>query len=89
MKFKKKPLVVEAEQYWPDKKIDGLERVPSNFMNRDRTITSDFISDIAYICTPEGKMKVNPGDWVITGIEGEKYCCKQSIFEKTYEKVEE
>lgn len=42
-----------------------------------------------YVETLEGYLKVSPGDWIITGINGEKYPCKPDIFEKTYEKVEE
>lgn len=30
-------------------------------------------------------MKVSPGDFIITGIKGEKYPCKPDIFEATYE----
>lgn len=35
-----------------------------------------------YIDTLEGKMKASPGDWIITGIHGEKYPCKPDIFKK-------
>ena len=42
-----------------------------------------------YINTLEGTMKADIGDWVITGVNGERYPCKPDIFEKTYEKVEE
>jgi hypothetical protein len=38
-----------------------------------------------WIDTPEGGHNVCPGDWIITGIEGEYYPCKPVIFEKTYE----
>ena len=41
------------------------------------------------ICTLEGVMHADPGDWIITGVKGEMYPCKPDIFEKTYEKVEE
>ena len=27
------------------------------------------------------------GDWIITGVNGEKYPCKPDIFEKTYERI--
>jgi hypothetical protein len=37
--------------------------------------------------TLEGNMKANPGDWIITGVNGERYPCKPDIFEKTYELV--
>ena len=39
--------------------------------------------------TLEGTMHASVGDWIITGVNGEKYPCKPDIFEKTYEKVEE
>ena len=41
-----------------------------------------------YIDTLEGVMHASPGDWIITGVNGEKYPCKPDIFEKTYELVE-
>lgn len=37
--------------------------------------------------TLEGTMVGNPGDWLITGVAGEKYPCKDDIFQKTYEPV--
>lgn len=37
--------------------------------------------------TIEGNMKASPGDWIITGVNGERYPCKPDIFEKTYELV--
>lgn len=41
------------------------------------------------IHTIEGDMLASPGDYIITGINGEKYPCKPDIFEKTYELVED
>jgi hypothetical protein len=41
------------------------------------------------IRTLEGDMKVSHGDWVITGVKGEKYARKPDIFEQTYEPVVE
>lgn len=37
------------------------------------------------IHTLEGDMVGNPGDWLITGVEGEQYPCRNDIFQKTYE----
>lgn len=39
--------------------------------------------------TLEGVMQGNPGDWLITGVKGEQYFCRNDIFQETYEKVEE
>lgn len=41
------------------------------------------------IHTLEGDMTASIGDYIITGVNGEKYPCKPDIFEKTYEPVEE
>ncbi len=32
-------------------------------------------------------MHASIGDFIITGVNGEKYPCKPDIFEQTYEKV--
>jgi hypothetical protein len=37
-----------------------------------------------YINTPEGRLRVVPGDWIITGIAGEHYPCKPDVFEQLY-----
>jgi hypothetical protein len=39
--------------------------------------------------TLEGKMKADPGDWIITGVDGEQYPCKPDVFEKTYIRIED
>ena len=38
--------------------------------------------------TLEGTMRGDPGDWLITGVKGEQYFCKDDIFQQIYEKVE-
>jgi hypothetical protein len=72
MKFRKKPIVIEAEQWFPGKEVDGV--IVGNWK--------------PFVETLEGNMPIAEGDWIITGINGEKYPCKKDIFEKTYELVE-
>ena len=43
--------------------------------------------DHGWIDTFEGGHIVCPGDWIITGIKGERYPCKPDIFAATYEPV--
>lgn len=38
--------------------------------------------------TLEGTMKAEKGDWIVTGINGEKYPVKPDIFEKTYKAID-
>lgn len=42
-----------------------------------------------WIDTLEGGHIVCPGDWIITGVQGERYPCKPDIFRKTYERVDD
>lgn len=42
-----------------------------------------------WIDTTEGGHRVCPGDWIITGVAGERYPCKPAIFAETYEEVTE
>lgn len=79
-KYRKKPIVVEADQWFPGKDIDGV-------FTKLKKIDIDVVVE-PYIDTLEGRMKISPGDWIITGIQGEKYPCKPDIFDKTYELVE-
>ncbi len=39
------------------------------------------------ITTLEGVMTAQPGDWIITGVKGERYPCKPDVFALTYEPV--
>lgn len=77
MKFRKKPIVVEAEQFQPDR-----APWPDGVMGHNRSKTGYAID------TLEGLHEVTPGDWIITGVAGEKYPCKPDIFEQTYEEVD-
>lgn len=40
-----------------------------------------------YIKTLEGGHIVCPGDWIVTGVQGERYPVKPDIFAQTYEPV--
>ncbi|MFA7122010.1 MAG: hypothetical protein WC277_11070 [Bacilli bacterium] len=50
-------------------------------------IEAERLTERTEIETLEGTMVGNPGDWLITGIKGEKYPCKDDIFRETYEIV--
>ena len=75
-KFQKKPVVIDAEQWFPGRDVDGVVEQPPSGPNEE---------PIGIVKTLEGDMIARPGDWIITGVEGEKYPCKDEIFQKTYE----
>lgn len=84
MKFRKKPIVVEAEQFTEANK----ERV-FGFVGTKCAV--DFENGVAVlrIHTLEGTMTARLGDWVIKGIKGEFYPHQASFFEEAYEEVKE
>jgi len=80
MKFRKKPVVVEAWQYegWREtQRPDWLIDSKAMFLE-DGTFVID---------TLEGRMTAQPGDWIIRGVKGEIYPCKPDVFAATYEPV--
>jgi hypothetical protein len=79
-KFRKLPVVIEAEQWFPGKGIPGV-------IEKDRQIGASYVH--AWIDSLEGPMAVVPGCWIITGVKGEKYPCDEAIFKLTYEPVVE
>ena len=94
MKYRKKPVVIEAFEYDGDlKDSNGNYYVP---------IWAEFAFDAGvlfygstdgppcelFIKTLEGEMHVSVGDYVIQGIKGEIYPCKPDIFHATYEPAE-
>lgn len=83
-KFRKKPIVIEAVQI-TDEWFDGPHPNPLHPVG----LTINPIQRTVEIFTLEGTMFGDVGDWIITGIEGERYPCKPDIFEATYEPVTE
>ena len=100
--YRKKPVVIEAMQWWPpsDPRHDpsmlshrrGNAVDPPDYrQDGDLWQFSEipgYGDDRFMIRTLEGDLKVSPGDWIITGIQGERYPCKPDIFAATYEPVE-
>lgn len=85
MKYRKKPVVIEAVQYLNNSERDNWEEI-HNFVGgvRRGNDSRPFIE----IETLEGVMRAYPNDWIIKGVKGEFYPCKPDIFEATYERVE-
>jgi hypothetical protein len=80
--YRKKPVVIDAEQ-WLGWSADGGQERRMGL----RTHPTSLI--LARIETLEGGHDVTPGDWIITGVAGERYPCKDAIFQQTYDAVED
>lgn len=96
MRFRKKPVVIEAIKYKGPGDFGNLEEV-LNFTGKDPSWEEYFPDFQTYdkyvqddrgafkIFTLEGVMEALPGDWIIRGVKGEFYPCKTDIFEATYD----
>lgn len=94
MKYRKKPVVIEAVQLtwenWSEicefADVGSLE--DGKPTGTDKDIEGEPLPNGGpglLIPTLEGLHLANPNDWIIKGIKGELYPCKPDIFEATYE----
>ena len=86
MKYRKKPVVIEAFQL-------GVDYIPDWFMDcvtkNAIILRGDYKGETsADIETLEGWHHANYGDYIIRGVKGEIYPCKPDIFKMNYEVVE-
>lgn len=94
MKYRKKPVVIEAITF--DELVShGIQTgapltrgMPWAFEYKGHPITHE--NDNCYLIpTLEGTMRFNRGEMLITGVKGEIYPCKADIFAATYEAGED
>lgn len=81
MKYRKKPVVIDAIQW------DGTASGASKIAEAFNVACAWHVGHTLEIPTLEGTMSASCGDYIIKGIKGECYPCKPDIFEMTYEPV--
>ena len=81
MKFRKKPVVIDAVQF---RVADKSTHMNVNYSHPQPNGISS-LDGKYWVQTLEGPLIVSDGDWIITGIKGEHYPCKPDIFAATYE----
>lgn len=90
MKFRKKPVVIEAVQLTIENALAWLNdgkltpwglHISGNWHPGRQTVYDAYIT----IETLEGKMRAGIDDWIIKGIKGELYPCKSDIFAASYD----
>jgi hypothetical protein len=110
MKYRKKPVVIEATQWFKngDHPEDDCTEILSldgdtTFLSEGKVVRYFRHPSVAgvttckhcgvvmhvhgWVDTLEGGHIVCPGDYIITGVTGERYPCKPDIFAMTYEVV--
>jgi hypothetical protein len=95
MKYKKKPVVIEAFQMTKDRRADNsewpewLHEAWQKEPGEDGSLSCVDGTDQLQIRTLEGMHLVGWGDYIIQGVEGELYSCKPRLFKATYDPVYE
>jgi len=94
MKFRKKPVVIEAVRFIYDEQgMIALKSFCGDTLGNVRKARHPGALAEAEIGTLEDgvhltvKHIATEGDWIIKGVQGEFYACKPDIFEATYEPV--
>ena len=85
-KYRKKPIIIYASQWSGDFDpfINDFSDYALYVSRRIKLKDKKLIIE-----TLEGVMTADISDWIIIGVNGELYPCKDDIFKKTYDKVEE
>ena len=96
--YRKKPIVIEARQFTGGHKcasdllfwmLGGADTTGCEMDGRKLLSTPqgcyNAAQDCMLIATLEGSMAASPGCWIIKGVKGEFYPCRDDIFEATYE----
>ena len=86
MKYRKKPVVIEAVQFVDTE--ESILKLSELGLDPVRVDYVDLDNPILKIETLEGLMIATEGDYIIKGVQGESYPCKPDIFEETYEELE-
>jgi hypothetical protein len=94
MKFRKKPVVIEAYLYDGDAEkafewVRDLERKDTTTYLEYSCFNGVATRGKLYACTLEGRMEIPVGNFIICGVRGELYSCEPNIFQQTYEPIEE
>lgn len=96
MKYRKKPIVIEAFKWTGDIDqeddpvwaVDAIRSGVLSFVNSGTPNVEMVVRTLEDGRLRQAKHFASPGDWIIRGIKGELYPCKPEIFEATYEFVE-
>jgi hypothetical protein len=88
MKYRKKPIVIDAEQFFVES-FTQARYLPEGVDYHHNIAQLQFPEHCFSIKTLEGSLRVSDGDWIIKGVKGEFYSIKDDIFKLTYERVDD
>jgi hypothetical protein len=81
-RYTKKPVTIEAIQWTGENRTEILNFCTDGYVNYSNSKLEPELK----IKTLEGVMTATVGDYIIKGIKGEFYACREDIFLETYNK---
>jgi hypothetical protein len=85
MKYRKKPVVIEAVQFTGANHAEIFAFCPDASNAVPEGSSGNAVGNMLWIKTLEGGHVASPMDWIIKGVKGEFYPCKPDIFAATYD----
>ena len=90
MRYRKKPVVIEAIQFMGPASVGDMRKAWGESFNSICSFSEEMASKMP-VATLEGLLnachEAHIGDWIIRGIKGEFYPCRDDIFKETYQLV--
>ena len=90
MKFRKKPVVIDAVR-WTGSNLRDVIEFAGLHPSASKWTWEEYEKVVALeglkIFTLEGPLMASVGDWIIRGVKGEFYPCKPDIFEASHESI--
>lgn len=85
-KYIKNPVPVDAIEYryGLEDGFDDIDTAIHSGLDIEHYISPVDSDKVPFIKTLEGKHYIGEGDYILTGVDGERYPCKRNIFLKTY-----
>ena len=78
--YRRKPIIVDAEQWWPGKQVEGV---------CEGCYARGTFDMQPHVHEPDGLRLVKPGDWVVTEPDGRRRVMTREQFAAAYEPVRE
>ncbi len=91
----RKTAIIKAQQFDPENDVIPEGVFDKEFEHTTSGMISQMVNELQtgeqahnwHVKTLEGDLKVNPGDWIATGVNGEHWAIADDVFKKTYKEL--
>lgn len=84
MKFRRRPIIIDAVQWWSHEEGQGNHHKVTELADRQGVRLSN-LKKYGWLETSMGGHRVKAGDWIIQNHNGEYSSCNPETFERLYE----